>query len=368
MDFDHSFDTITPDNQPTLNIGGTGGLVVPIGTTAQRPTATQGVIRYNTDTASLDFVVGSSYQVIRGVSALSATDISAAGTTQGTATPITAAVNNITTVSSGTGVILPVAASGDGITVFNKGANPLLVYPQIGSTIDMLAVNAGYSIAVNKAVKFRATKATQWEIQSDTGAVGGGTGTVTSLSIVSTNGLAGTVTTPTTTPAITLSTTVTGIVKGNGTSLLPATGGTDYSPGTSALTTGIIKSTTGTGFLSIAVAGDFPLLNQNTTGTASGLSSPLPLTGIATIANNTVLGNVSGSPASPIALTTAQHTTLVDIFTSTLKGTVPASGGGTTTFLRADGTWSTPAGGGGGITSEAGYAIALATKLNAFIL
>jgi hypothetical protein len=37
-------------------------------------------------------------------------------------------------------------------------------------------------------------------------------------------------------------------------------------------------------------------------------------------------------------------------FSSTLKGIVPASGGGTTNFLRADGTWAAPAGGGGGIS------------------
>ncbi len=36
-----------------------------------------------------------------------------------------------------------------------------------------------------------------------------------------------------------------------------------------ALTTGILKNTTTTGVLSIAIAGDFPTLNQNTTGTAS---------------------------------------------------------------------------------------------------
>ena len=34
------------------------------------------------------------------------------------------------------------------------------------------------------------------------------------------------------------------------------------------------------------------------------------------------------------------------LFTSSAKGEVPASGGGTANFLRADGTWSTPAGGG----------------------
>lgn len=57
---------------------------------------------------------------------------------------------------------------------------------------------------------------------------GGGSGTVTSVSVVSANGLAGTVATSTTTPAISLSTTVTGIVKGNGTTLSAATAGTDY--------------------------------------------------------------------------------------------------------------------------------------------
>lgn len=40
-------------------------------------------------------------------------------------------------------------------------------------------------------------------------------------------------------------------------------------------------------------------------------------------------------------------TALLDTFTSVLKGLVPASGGGTTNFLRADGAWAAPAGGGG---------------------
>ena len=59
-------------------------------------------------------------------------------------------------------------------------------------------------------------------------ASGGGAGTVTSTSVVSANGLAGTVATPTTTPAITLSTTVSGMLKGNGTAISAGTAGTDY--------------------------------------------------------------------------------------------------------------------------------------------
>ena len=53
-------------------------------------------------------------------------------------------------------------------------------------------------------------------------------GTVTSVSVVSANGLAGTVATPTTTPVITLSTTVTGVLKGNGTAISAAVADTDY--------------------------------------------------------------------------------------------------------------------------------------------
>jgi hypothetical protein len=63
-------------------------------------------------------------------------------------------------------------------------------------------------------------------------------GTVTSVSVVSANGLAGTVANPTTTPAITLSTTVTGLLKGNGTEISAAVGDTDYQLPISLTTTG----------------------------------------------------------------------------------------------------------------------------------
>jgi hypothetical protein len=56
----------------------------------------------------------------------------------------------------------------------------------------------------------------------------GGAGTVSSISVVAANGLSGTVANPTTTPAITLSTTVTGLLKGNGTTISAATPGADY--------------------------------------------------------------------------------------------------------------------------------------------
>jgi hypothetical protein len=53
-------------------------------------------------------------------------------------------------------------------------------------------------------------------------------GTVTSVSVATANGFAGTVATATTTPAITLTTSVTGVLKGNGTAISAAVSNTDY--------------------------------------------------------------------------------------------------------------------------------------------
>jgi hypothetical protein len=53
---------------------------------------------------------------------------------------------------------------------------------------------------------------------------GGGSGTVTTVSVASANGFAGSVASATTTPAITITTTVTGILKGNGTAISAASG------------------------------------------------------------------------------------------------------------------------------------------------
>jgi hypothetical protein len=84
------------------------------------------------------------------------------------------------------------------------------------------------------------------------------------------------------------------LLKGNGTSAISdAAAGTDYSAGTSALGTGILKSTTSTGTLTIATAADFPTLNQNTTGNAANVTGTVAVanggTGATTLAANNVL-------------------------------------------------------------------------------
>lgn len=64
------------------------------------------------------------------------------------------------------------------------------------------------------------------------------------------------------------------------------------------------------------------------------------------VATARVLGRASSGSGNIEELTGAQATALLDVATSGAKGLAPASGGGTTNFLRADLTWAAPPGGG----------------------
>lgn len=73
---------------------------------------------------------------------------------------------------------------------------------------------------------------------SATGGGGTDSGSVTSVSITPANGFTGTVTNSTSTPAITIATTVSGLLKGNGTAISAASAGTDYQVPITLTTTG----------------------------------------------------------------------------------------------------------------------------------
>ena len=70
----------------------------------------------------------------------------------------------------------------------------------------------------------------------------------------------------------------------------------------------------------------------------------------ALLVSNQLALKLNTSQASAVGLSmlgaadAAAQTALLNNFTSALKGLVPASGGGTTNFLRADGAWAAPAG------------------------
>lgn len=178
-----------------------------------------------------------------------------------------------------------------------------------------------------------------FKYEDETGAFFNFNSTVTTVSVVTANGLAGTVATATTTPAITLSTTVTGVLKGNGTAISAATVGTDYSVGTSALTTGLLKSTTGTGALTIAISGtDYqPAGNYITAlsgdvvttgpGAVAGTIQSNVVTNakLAQMAANTIKGNNTGGTTNALDLTTTQVTAMLNLATQSLQGLESAS-------------------------------------------
>ena len=85
---------------------------------------------------------------------------------------------------------------------------------------------------------------------------------------------------------------------------------------------------------------------------------------LANMAATTIKGNATGGSTSPSDLTGTQVTALLDNFTTSLKGLAPASGGGTSNFLRADGTWTTPSGSGANTALSNLASVAINTNLN----
>jgi len=84
--------------------------------------------------------------------------VTAAGTTQGTATTVYGDNVIVTTCPASAGVVLSTDSGfgpGDDVFVANQGANACLVYPPSGAQINALAVNAGFSVAAGKSALLR---------------------------------------------------------------------------------------------------------------------------------------------------------------------------------------------------------------------
>lgn len=111
-------------------------------------------------------------------------------------------------------------------------------------------------------------------------------------------------------------------------------------------TTADIAESTNKLYVSDGDKGDITVSGNGTIWTID--AGAVTLADMANLSANSIIGNNTASPTTPIALTQAQVTAMLNQFSSTLQGVVPASGGGTTNFLRADGTWAAPTGGGGG--------------------
>jgi hypothetical protein len=115
---------------------------------------------------------------------------------------------------------------------------------------------------------------------------------------------------------------------------------------TDATTDSITISSSGSGGVSDGDKGDITVSSSGAVWTID--NNAVSLAKIQDITTARILGRVTAGSGDPEQLTGTEVTTLLDTFTSSLKGLAPASGGGTTNFLRADGTWAAPSGGGGG--------------------
>jgi hypothetical protein len=147
-------------------------------------------------------------------------------------------------------------------------------------------------------------------------------GSVTSVSVVSANGLAGTVATATTTPAITLSTTVTGLLKGNGTAISAATSGTDYAPATSG--TSILYGNGAGGFSNVTIGTGVAFSGGTLSATGSG-GTVTSVTGTAPV--------VSSGGATPAISMAAATASVNGYLTSTDWTTFNNKGSGTVTSV-----------------------------------
>jgi hypothetical protein len=161
--------------------------------------------------------------------------------------------------------------------------------------------------------------------------LGTGSGSVTSVSVVSSNGFAGTVATATSTPAITLTTTVTGLLKGNGTSISAASAGTDYlAPnGDGSALTGITVS---------QVSGAAPLASPTLTGTplaptatAGTNTTQIATTAFVNTAISAVAQGLDPKPGARVATTAALPTCTYANGTSGVGATLTGNSNGALT-------------------------------------
>ena len=230
------------------------------------------------------------------------------------------------------------AATNGALTYFNNtNANSI--------TIQSGATSASYSLRLPLAQGGASTVLANDGAGNLSWTTPGGMGTVTSvaMSVPSFLSVAGSPITSSGTFAVTLATQAANTVFAG-----PTTGAA-AAPAFRALVAADLPAGTGT-VTSVGVSStDLSVSGSPITSSGSitlGINAgAVTLAKMANLAANSIIGNNTGSAAVPLALTGTQVTAMLDTFTATLKGLVPLSGGGTTNFLRADGTWAAVSGG-----------------------
>jgi hypothetical protein len=148
---------------------------------------------------------------------------------------------NVSTNLNGTNAQIDISPTGTGhVHIKPSGTGSIEIAPTNVGTIDNMTIGATTAknasvvdLSVTGTLSFDAAQGTAGQVLTSAGTgvtptwTTPTTGTVTSISVVSANGLAGT-SSGGATPALTLSTSITGILKGNGTAISAAVANTDY--------------------------------------------------------------------------------------------------------------------------------------------
>ena len=240
----------TPTTGTVTSVTGTAPVVSSGGTTPaiSMAAATTSVNGYLTSTDWTTFnnkqaalVSGTNIKTVNSTSLLGSGDISVGVTSVTGTAPVVSSGGATPAISmaAATGSVNGYLTSTDWTTFNNKGSGSVTSVAALtlgttgtdlsstvatGTTTPVITLNVPTASASNRG----ALSSADWTTFNNKGS-----GSVTSASVVSANGFAGTVATSTTTPAITISTSITGVLKGNATAISAATAGTDYvAPGT----------------------------------------------------------------------------------------------------------------------------------------
>lgn len=194
-------------------------------------------------------------------------------------------VGNATSLGSFTSAQLAIALTDE----TGSGANVFATAPTItGATLTTTSVN-GVTLSSTGSSSLFLNQAGGYASVA-------GSGTVTSVSVVTANGFAGTVATSTSTPAITLTTSITGILQGNGTAIsaISSTGSGNVVLATSAT------------LVTPALGTPTALVGTNISGTATNLTSGI--TNALASATTTVNVASATAPTSGQVLTATSGT------------------------------------------------------------
>jgi len=166
-------------------------------------------------------------------------------------------------------------------------------------------------------------------------------GTVTSVSVASANGFGGTVANATTTPVITITSSVIGLLKGVGSSVSAATSGVDYAPATSG--SSILYGNGSGGFSNVTIGSGLSF----SAGTLSAPAGAGTVTSVSVVSANGLAGTVANATTTPAI-------TLSTTVTGLLKGdgtTISAASSGTDYAPATSGTSILYGNGSGGFSN-----------------